>query len=973
MFKNEYQGGVSFEVFSPQGKDPAVLWKVTGNVKKVYDRDVKSYVYALEGSPATNKMQLPKDSRQSLTLIQRYLIIQIYIPKGSDFSMELGVTDMGNNKRRLCFSSAQKDTQITPLHARIPLTVLKRGMWLNLCLDMVSMVGETWNGQTYKAIEGVNLSANCKVRKIFTMKVQPPDTAGDEELYGCAPSNIGELEPVPQKFQFATDVQHITQLLTVDKIKHAERLRSGCGPDSSHPLPNLDLDLNASGRRSSVNDAYHIAFGSKVPGIPISQNTHRKSARDDHLSSRTNRSIYSGAGERVNTTANSDISASISSQDTLYSGRDPGGGVHMLNPSIRPVSIVNHRRQSSDPVLVQEINFNSNMVQPHPPREPSSDRVRRKIRVKGPGSAGNDRVSSAGSQKDESGIGTSAASSSVNMKVGSQQASPIQNSTRSRVMSDTELMSTSGSSNEGGTRNKSADQAKRQADHTERVADQFKIQPSTMESSSQIAFRGAKPKQEYRSENYQDSEDIDDSVLEIIDILKNKTQEEKIMGESSEEGESTMPTGEYEESDEDEDKGRDTYLFASPPKLIHRKLSPSQFLESEYSQAQQDQRLKNKKGSKDLLTSRGPRPEDDFVQDEEDSSDEDRDIQKRGLKTGSRPESGTHSGSGTHPGSSTRPGSGTKPGTSSRPDSGNTRPNSGSTKIPNELPKTSPKAAKDLTVSSSSRISPRTAKDSSGGFSHSKSQRRDKSGSAINVASMLPVYSDNPSEKNDHNHSPTQNGSINSVSRMSRRSLREIPSSDARLFQKSVEKQYDHTKYLMENLTDSYEARMLKSIQGMRCEDETTDIIASPRKPGTSIARSPRPVQQGDGVVRHIFDDSPTLTSDDDTSFSTWKAPAPKPHNYQEEMKSRMSSDTLTSSNPRDWSGGVFSPPIVLPHEQRDQTLSNSLDDISMSSLSPRKPLTDADKTEEDELDLLYDPCLNCYYDPVTCKYYELA
>ena len=28
---------------------------------------------------------------------------------------------------------------------------------------------------------------------------------------------------------------------------------------------------------------------------------------------------------------------------------------------------------------------------------------------------------------------------------------------------------------------------------------------------------------------------------------------------------------------------------------------------------------------------------------------------------------------------------------------------------------------------------------------------------------------------------------------------------------------------------------------------------------------------------------------------------------------------------------------------------------------------------EEDELDLLFDPVLNCYFDPKTCKYYELV
>lgn len=35
--------------------------------------------------------------------------------------------------------------------------------------------------------------------------------------------------------------------------------------------------------------------------------------------------------------------------------------------------------------------------------------------------------------------------------------------------------------------------------------------------------------------------------------------------------------------------------------------------------------------------------------------------------------------------------------------------------------------------------------------------------------------------------------------------------------------------------------------------------------------------------------------------------------------------------------------------------------------------VTGPDVSGEEELDLLYDPCLNCYFDPVTGKYYELA
>ena len=55
--------------------------------------------------------------------------------------------------------------------------------WLNLCFDMVSLVGETWRGQTFKALESISISANCRLRKIFTMKIQPPDTVGDDGKY----------------------------------------------------------------------------------------------------------------------------------------------------------------------------------------------------------------------------------------------------------------------------------------------------------------------------------------------------------------------------------------------------------------------------------------------------------------------------------------------------------------------------------------------------------------------------------------------------------------------------------------------------------------------------------------------------------------------------------------------------------------------------------------------------------------------
>lgn len=104
-------------------------------------------------------------------------------------------------------------------------------------------------------------------------------------------------------------------------------------------------------------------------------------------------------------------------------------------------------------------------------------------------------------------------------------------------------------------------------------------------------------------------------------------------------------------------------------------------------------------------------------------------------------------------------------------------------------------------------------------------------------------------------------------------------------------------------------------------------------------------------------------TSSDDTT--TWNSCLPPPVNqgrhYQKEM------NPPSPSNPRDWLN-MLSPPIVPPSHQpaeQHQDSSGSLSAQGEEDLS----------VEEDEevLTLLYDPCLNCYFDPQTGKYYELV
>lgn len=59
------------------------------------------------------------------------------------------------------------------------------------------------------------------------------------------------------------------------------------------------------------------------------------------------------------------------------------------------------------------------------------------------------------------------------------------------------------------------------------------------------------------------------------------------------------------------------------------------------------------------------------------------------------------------------------------------------------------------------------------------------------------------------------------------------------------------------------------------------------------------------------------------------------------------------------------------------ESVGNEMDSMGLSDgssiVSVKSSNTGGDTTDDEEmLDLLYDPCLNCYFDPKTGKYYEL-
>jgi hypothetical protein len=75
-------------------------------------------------------------------------------------------------------------------------------------------------------------------------------------------------------------------------------------------------------------------------------------------------------------------------------------------------------------------------------------------------------------------------------------------------------------------------------------------------------------------------------------------------------------------------------------------------------------------------------------------------------------------------------------------------------------------------------------------------------------------------------------------------------------------------------------------------------------------------------------------------------------------------------SNPREM-GGMLSPPIPLQHPSDDPQSDHPGDQQEMNGRVDQA--TGSETDSEEELEVLYDHVLNCYYDPKTHKYYELA
>ena len=198
-------------------KDIVKLWKFIGKNAKIYDNELKTYIHVLNIG-ALSKMQIPINEKSSLNLIHGFLTFQIYLNSTKSFTIEIAISDNNYGKKRILLSACSKEFIINQMHCRIPIINIPTNIWINLSIDILSFVSECFKGQSFRAIDSICLSADCKIRRICGMR----------QLYTLSAEEYsqGDDSILSKGFIFPNDIKYINFDLDMNYIKENMELKS---------------------------------------------------------------------------------------------------------------------------------------------------------------------------------------------------------------------------------------------------------------------------------------------------------------------------------------------------------------------------------------------------------------------------------------------------------------------------------------------------------------------------------------------------------------------------------------------------------------------------------------------------------------------------------------------------------------------------------------------------------------------------
>ena len=163
-------------------------------------------------------MQIPINEKSSLNLMHGFITFQIYLNTTKSFTIEIAISDTNNGKKRILLSACSKEFIINQLHCRIPIINIPIGVWINFSIDILSFVSECFKGQSFRAIDSICLSADCKVRRICGMRQLY--TLSEEEFLN------GDDTVLPKGFLLPDNVKSINLNFDMNYINQTVEMKN---------------------------------------------------------------------------------------------------------------------------------------------------------------------------------------------------------------------------------------------------------------------------------------------------------------------------------------------------------------------------------------------------------------------------------------------------------------------------------------------------------------------------------------------------------------------------------------------------------------------------------------------------------------------------------------------------------------------------------------------------------------------------
>jgi hypothetical protein len=168
MLPNFNNNGPCYEIFNST-TDIIKYWKQKGKITKEFESHTKTYIYSLPFGGVSG-FSIPINEKHSLLINNSCLLFQFILFNNKSFSIEIGIKDKSDTKRRFNLTSSIKEIESKSLYIKIPLNDYPLNIWTNLLIDIEALTQQYFKTQIFKVIDNIHFSGCLKIRKIFSLR-----------------------------------------------------------------------------------------------------------------------------------------------------------------------------------------------------------------------------------------------------------------------------------------------------------------------------------------------------------------------------------------------------------------------------------------------------------------------------------------------------------------------------------------------------------------------------------------------------------------------------------------------------------------------------------------------------------------------------------------------------------------------------------------------------------------------------------